>query len=46
MLEEYGSIEGNFMADWQYKIRSTLENLLMINVKMHITNQRAIIERI
>jgi hypothetical protein len=30
MLEEYGSTEGNIMADYQSKMRLTLENLLMI----------------
>jgi hypothetical protein len=30
MLEEYGSIRGNVMTDLQSKMRSALENLLII----------------
>jgi hypothetical protein len=38
MFEEYGSIEGNFMADWQSKIRSTLKNLLNIIGRLSIAD--------
>jgi hypothetical protein len=46
MLEEYGLIRGNIMSNWQYKMRLTLKNLLMIIDKMHTTNQRTILKRI
>ena len=39
MLEEYGSIEGNIITDLQSKRKSTLENLLIIIGRIHITNQ-------
>ena len=44
MLEEYGSTEGNVIADLQSKIRLTLGNLLIIVGRMHIANQGAVFE--
>jgi hypothetical protein len=38
MLEEYGSTRGNIMTDLQSKMRSALENLLIIIGRMHTTN--------
>jgi hypothetical protein len=42
--EEYGSTEDNFVIDWQFKMRSILENLLIIIGRMHIINQRVVFE--
>jgi hypothetical protein len=44
MLEEYSSTEGNYVVDWQSKMRSKLENLLMIVGRINTTNQRVIFE--
>ena len=44
MLEEYDSTRGNIIANLQSKMRSTLENLLIIIGKTHITNQGVVFE--
>jgi hypothetical protein len=46
MFEEYGLTEGNSVANWQFKMKSTVKNHLMIIGKMHTTNQREVLERI
>ena len=46
MFEEYGLTEGNFVANWEFKMRSTVKNHLMIIGMMHTTNQMEVLERI
>jgi len=46
MLEEYGSTDGNYTTHWQFKMRLTLENLLIIIGGMYTADQMVVFETI